>query len=102
MDDSNDAIFMEILLMIWSPLWEARERIKWRNEAEDRPLALGNDLGFTKPTLFTIGFSARKNMGNVEINTLTMEQYMDLNRGNNTPSVVRPEIGNDVDFEIKS
>nr|GEU77829.1 hypothetical protein [Tanacetum cinerariifolium] len=40
-------------------------------------------------------------MGDVEINTLTMEQYMALHRGNNRPGMVRPEILNDVDFEIK-
>ncbi|GJR22092.1 hypothetical protein Tco_0970619 [Tanacetum coccineum] len=43
-----------------------------------------------------------KNMGDIDINTLTMEQYMALIRDNNRPGVVRPEIGNDIDFEIKS
>ncbi|GKF78913.1 hypothetical protein Tco_0234481, partial [Tanacetum coccineum] len=32
-------------------------------------------------------------MGEVDINTLTMEQYMALTRGNEAPGVVKPEIG---------
>ncbi|GJU07122.1 RNA-directed DNA polymerase, eukaryota, nucleotide-binding alpha-beta plait domain protein [Tanacetum coccineum] len=41
-------------------------------------------------------------MGDIDINTLTMEQYITLIRDNNRPGVVIPEIGNEVDFEIKS
>ncbi|GJX80006.1 hypothetical protein Tco_0328155 [Tanacetum coccineum] len=41
-------------------------------------------------------------MGNVEINTLTMEQYLELTRGNQAPVMVKPEIGNTVNFKIKS
>nr|GEW33678.1 hypothetical protein [Tanacetum cinerariifolium] len=41
-------------------------------------------------------------MRDVDINTLTLEQYMALTRGNNGPDVVRPEIRNNADFEIKS
>ncbi|GKE35788.1 hypothetical protein Tco_1455110, partial [Tanacetum coccineum] len=41
-------------------------------------------------------------MGDVDINTLTMEQYLALTRGNQVPGLVRPEIGNNVNFEIKS
>ncbi|GKC63480.1 hypothetical protein Tco_1096078 [Tanacetum coccineum] len=41
-------------------------------------------------------------MGDVDINTLTMEQYLALIRDNNRPGVVRLEIGNDIDFEIHS
>ncbi|GJX05413.1 hypothetical protein Tco_0191329 [Tanacetum coccineum] len=40
-------------------------------------------------------------MGDVDINTLTIEQYLFLTRGNR-PGVVIPELRNDVDFEIKS
>ncbi|GKB34502.1 putative reverse transcriptase domain-containing protein, partial [Tanacetum coccineum] len=38
-------------------------------------------------------------MGDVDINTLTMEQYLALTRGNR---VVKSKIGNNVNFEIKS
>ncbi|GKA31424.1 hypothetical protein Tco_0717729 [Tanacetum coccineum] len=41
-------------------------------------------------------------MGEVDINTLMMEQYLALTRGNHAPSVVKPEIGGNVNFEIKS
>ncbi|GKD93308.1 hypothetical protein Tco_1373145 [Tanacetum coccineum] len=41
-------------------------------------------------------------MGEVDINTLTMEQYMALTRGNQAPDVVKPEIGGNVNLEIKS
>ncbi|GJX64735.1 hypothetical protein Tco_0299078 [Tanacetum coccineum] len=41
-------------------------------------------------------------MGEADINTLTMEQYLALTRGNQAPGVVKPEIGSNVNFEIKS
>ncbi|GJY23019.1 ribonuclease H-like domain-containing protein [Tanacetum coccineum] len=41
-------------------------------------------------------------MGDININTLIMEQYIALIRDNNRSGVVKPEIGNDVNFEIKS
>ncbi|GKA00992.1 reverse transcriptase domain-containing protein [Tanacetum coccineum] len=37
-----------------------------------------------------------------EIDNLTMEQYLALTRGNQASSVVKPEIGGNVNFEIKS
>ncbi|GKB19725.1 hypothetical protein Tco_0853648, partial [Tanacetum coccineum] len=42
-----------------------------------------------------------KEMGDIVINTLTIEQYLALTR-RDRPGVVIPELGNDVDFEIKS
>ncbi|GJW54963.1 hypothetical protein Tco_0099048 [Tanacetum coccineum] len=36
-----------------------------------------------------------------EIDNLTMEQYLALTRGNQAPGVVKPEIGGNVNFEIK-
>nr|GEW51325.1 hypothetical protein [Tanacetum cinerariifolium] len=41
-------------------------------------------------------------MGDIDINMLTMEQYIALIRDNNRSGVVKPEIRNNVDFEIKS
>ncbi|GJZ96276.1 hypothetical protein Tco_0668610 [Tanacetum coccineum] len=41
-------------------------------------------------------------MGVVDIDTLTMEQYLALTRGNQAPGVVKHAIGNNVNFEIKS
>ncbi|GKE07869.1 hypothetical protein Tco_1411420 [Tanacetum coccineum] len=38
----------------------------------------------------------------VDISTLTLEQYMALIRDDIKPGVVKPEIGNDVKFEINS
>ncbi|GJU07121.1 hypothetical protein Tco_1123551 [Tanacetum coccineum] len=43
-----------------------------------------------------------KNMGGIDINTLTMEQYITLIQDKNSSGLLIPEIGNDVDFEIKS
>ncbi|GKE48198.1 hypothetical protein Tco_1479456, partial [Tanacetum coccineum] len=40
-------------------------------------------------------------MGAIDINTLTIEQYLALTR-RDRPGAVIPELGNDVDFEIKS
>ncbi|GJX25402.1 zinc knuckle CX2CX4HX4C containing protein [Tanacetum coccineum] len=41
-------------------------------------------------------------MAGVNINTLTMEQYLALSRENQAPGVVKPEIEGNVNFEIKS
>ncbi|GJQ97011.1 hypothetical protein Tco_1197710 [Tanacetum coccineum] len=41
-------------------------------------------------------------MAEGKIDNLTMEQYLALTRGNQTPSVVKPEIGGNVNFEMKS
>ncbi|GJY09582.1 hypothetical protein Tco_0377767 [Tanacetum coccineum] len=41
-------------------------------------------------------------MAEGEIDNLTMEQYLALTRGNHAPGVVKPEIGGNVNFEIKS
>ncbi|GKA40106.1 ribonuclease H-like domain-containing protein [Tanacetum coccineum] len=38
----------------------------------------------------------------VDISSLTMEQYLALIRDDITPGVVKPEIGNDIEFEINS
>ncbi|GJS57931.1 hypothetical protein Tco_0652715 [Tanacetum coccineum] len=40
-------------------------------------------------------------MAEGEIDNLTMEQYLALTRGNQAPGVVKPEIGGNVNFEIK-
>ncbi|GKA75342.1 hypothetical protein Tco_0781720 [Tanacetum coccineum] len=41
-------------------------------------------------------------MARVDVDTLTMEQYLALSRENQAPGVVKPEIGGNVNFEIKS
>ncbi|GJV84047.1 reverse transcriptase domain-containing protein [Tanacetum coccineum] len=41
-------------------------------------------------------------MAEGEIDNLTIEQYLILTRGNQAPGVVKPEIGGNVNFEIKS
>ncbi|GKB48113.1 reverse transcriptase domain-containing protein [Tanacetum coccineum] len=41
-------------------------------------------------------------MAEGEIDNLTMEQYLALTRGNLAPGVVKPKIGGNVNFEIKS
>ncbi|GJW69388.1 hypothetical protein Tco_0123812 [Tanacetum coccineum] len=41
-------------------------------------------------------------MVGVDIDTLTMEQYLALSRENQAPGMVKPEIGGNVNFEIKS
>ncbi|GJZ39374.1 hypothetical protein Tco_0585937 [Tanacetum coccineum] len=43
-----------------------------------------------------------RTMAGVDFNTLTMEQYIALSRENQAPGVVKPEIGGNVNFEIKS
>ncbi|GKB13314.1 hypothetical protein Tco_0847237 [Tanacetum coccineum] len=41
-------------------------------------------------------------MAGVDVNTLTMEQYLALSQENQASGVVKPEIGGNVNFEIKS
>ncbi|GKB47398.1 protein kinase-like domain, concanavalin A-like lectin/glucanase domain protein [Tanacetum coccineum] len=41
-------------------------------------------------------------MAKEEIDNLTMEQYLALTQGNQAPGMVKPEIGGNVNFEIKS
>ncbi|GJY72261.1 hypothetical protein Tco_0475964, partial [Tanacetum coccineum] len=41
-------------------------------------------------------------MAGVDVDTLTMEQYLALSRENQAPGVVKPEIGGNVNFKIKS
>ncbi|GJV63215.1 hypothetical protein Tco_1474043 [Tanacetum coccineum] len=41
-------------------------------------------------------------MAEGEIDNLTMEKYLALTRGNHSPGVVKPKIGGNVNFEIKS
>nr|GEW02508.1 hypothetical protein [Tanacetum cinerariifolium] len=41
-------------------------------------------------------------MARVDINTLTMEQYLALSRENHAPGMVKPKIEGNVNFEIKS
>nr|GEU46970.1 hypothetical protein [Tanacetum cinerariifolium] len=47
-------------------------------------------------------FKRCSKMSDVNINTLTMEQYLALTRGNQAPGVVKPANGNNFNFEIKS
>ncbi|GKF95210.1 hypothetical protein Tco_0287945, partial [Tanacetum coccineum] len=41
-------------------------------------------------------------MARENIDNLTMEQYLTLTRENQAPDMVRPEIGGNVNFEIKN
>ncbi|GJY32869.1 hypothetical protein Tco_0417338 [Tanacetum coccineum] len=41
-------------------------------------------------------------MAGVDVNTLTMEQYLALSRENQALGVVKPKIGGNVNFKIKS
>ncbi|GKB24497.1 hypothetical protein Tco_0863898 [Tanacetum coccineum] len=41
-------------------------------------------------------------MAGVDVDTLTIEQYLAFSRENQAPSMVKPEIGGNVNFEIKS
>ncbi|GJR34344.1 hypothetical protein Tco_1210028 [Tanacetum coccineum] len=40
-------------------------------------------------------------MAGVDVDTLTVEQYLALSRENQAPGVVKPKIGGNVNFEIK-
>ncbi|GJV14713.1 zinc knuckle CX2CX4HX4C containing protein [Tanacetum coccineum] len=59
---------------------------------------VSNTLGYE----LLISVELRGAMAGVDINTLTMEQYLALSRENQAPGVVKPEIEGNVNFEIKS
>ncbi|GJT16684.1 hypothetical protein Tco_0875390 [Tanacetum coccineum] len=46
-------------------------------------------------------YAESEEIGKVDIETLTMEQYLALDRGDTSRGVRRPEIGRNVGFEIK-
>ncbi|GJY72322.1 retrovirus-related pol polyprotein from transposon TNT 1-94 [Tanacetum coccineum] len=49
-----------------------------------------------------VAINKRRTMAGVDVNTLTMEQYLALSRENQAPGVVKPKIGGNVNFEINS
>ncbi|GKC07031.1 hypothetical protein Tco_0998641 [Tanacetum coccineum] len=51
---------------------------------------------------FGLEVEIERTMEGVDIDTLTMEQYLALSRENQAPGVVKPEIRGNVNFEIKS
>nr|GEW83921.1 hypothetical protein [Tanacetum cinerariifolium] len=59
-------------------------------------------LDLPTTALHVIGFSARIITAEGEIDNLIMEEYLALTRGNQEPGVVKPEIGGNVNFKIKS
>ncbi|GJT97536.1 hypothetical protein Tco_1093054 [Tanacetum coccineum] len=76
-----------------------------------RKRALERDAGFGCENKQKKNFKAiyddqqgtRVDMGDdVDINILTMEQYLALIQDNIRPGVVKPEIGDDIEFEISS
>ncbi|GKE20723.1 hypothetical protein Tco_1432235, partial [Tanacetum coccineum] len=73
------------------------------------PLEHGISMGlFQRGLIICIGIIGQAKdiysgtMAGVDINTLTMEQYLALSRENQAPSMVKPEIEGNVNFEIKS
>ncbi|GKC21570.1 reverse transcriptase domain-containing protein [Tanacetum coccineum] len=60
------------------------------------------DSGFYWPTIIKEAHTLVRTMAGVDVNTLTMEQYLALLRENQAPGMVNPEIGGNVNIEIKS
>ncbi|GJU99290.1 zinc knuckle CX2CX4HX4C containing protein [Tanacetum coccineum] len=69
----------------------------WQFNINHSTTALRSDQGFD-----TSKNSTRRAMAGIDINTLTMEQYLALSQENQAPGVVKPEIRGNVNFEIKS
>ncbi|GJR65460.1 RNA-directed DNA polymerase, eukaryota [Tanacetum coccineum] len=55
-----------------------------------------------KPEKVKSTVNSSSKIGDIDINTLTLEQYLELALGNQAPGVVKPKIRNNVNFEIKS
>ncbi|GKE08714.1 hypothetical protein Tco_1412265, partial [Tanacetum coccineum] len=62
------------------------------------PISVHNIFSFYE---FESSESESEEMVEVDIETLTMEQYLALAQGNQRSGVVRPEIGDNVNFKIK-
>ncbi|GJY39753.1 hypothetical protein Tco_0426117, partial [Tanacetum coccineum] len=69
-----------------------------------RRIPLGVQWEITLYLLFVFNRSNYEywTMAGVDVNTLTIEQYLALSRENQAPGVVKPEIRGNVNFEIKS
>ncbi|GKB40833.1 hypothetical protein Tco_0885775 [Tanacetum coccineum] len=74
--------------------WQDLQGLLWLNHHK-RGFGIAGIIGQTKDV-----YSGT--MAGVDINTLTMEQYLALSRENQAPSMVKPEIEGNVNFEIKS
>ncbi|GJZ72718.1 hypothetical protein Tco_0636864 [Tanacetum coccineum] len=61
------------------------------------PISVHNIFSFNE---YESSKSESKEMAEVDIDTLTMDQYIALTRQNQGLEVTRPEIGNNVSFEI--
>ncbi|GJR58334.1 zinc finger, CCHC-type containing protein [Tanacetum coccineum] len=55
-----------------------------------------------KPDIDAMMRDFLETMAGVDVDTLTMEQYLALSQENQEPGVVKPEIGGNVNFKIKS
>ncbi|GJZ19651.1 hypothetical protein Tco_0556241 [Tanacetum coccineum] len=69
-------------------------------ETRDRDLDVENKQ--KKNLKASYGINTSYMGDDVDINTLTMEQYLALIQDNIRPGVVKPEIGNDIKFKINS
>ncbi|GKA49577.1 putative reverse transcriptase domain-containing protein [Tanacetum coccineum] len=70
-----------------------------RDSYERENVACSEDGSFLD---FSAGLLHLISMAGVDINTLTMEQHLALSRDTQASGVVKPEIGGNVNFEIKS
>ncbi|GJS01816.1 hypothetical protein Tco_0318324, partial [Tanacetum coccineum] len=99
-DYSNLLIADSLLKTIWfinAPCYD--------NEALASPNTNDEELSIPEQTATGKGTSnplMAGTMAGVDVDTLTMEQYLALSRENQAPGVVKPEIGGNVNFEIKS
>ncbi|GKA69420.1 hypothetical protein Tco_0775484 [Tanacetum coccineum] len=74
------------------------EPVDIRTTVNDRTTSDLPILHYTRPGSLPV----RNKMGDADINTLTMEQYLALTHENQAPSVVKPKIRGNVNLEIKS
>nr|GEV04086.1 zinc knuckle CX2CX4HX4C [Tanacetum cinerariifolium] len=61
----------------------------------------GNGNGWDTFGWLWVNLEWKGTIAGVDINTLTMEQYLALSQGNQAPGMVKPKIGGNVNFEIK-
>ncbi|GKA01189.1 putative reverse transcriptase domain-containing protein [Tanacetum coccineum] len=88
-----------------------REPRRRNVDPTDEPDGQGNDqeaganrgVGANGGVVLALKYAGQYDMGDdVDISALTIEQYMALIQDNNRPGIVKPEIGNDVEFEINN
>ncbi|GJV56410.1 hypothetical protein Tco_1457415 [Tanacetum coccineum] len=82
---------------VFTPFANLERQFRSRNDIT--PIAVHNIYSLYESELLE---SESEDLSDIDIETLTLEQYLALNRNNSQVAVKRPEIEKSIVFEIKS